>query len=220
MQPGKGVYVQLDKALVRPLYVVESKNHLRLRNGGLYVSSTNTAQSACVQTASSCASALMAAFDMKFSIAVSGVSGVPEPRKIIKVLHGTSVAAIDAIVREGFKAGREDARVRHGNANGKIAYLTTTVGIAAGCSLMYNCKYMLRCELCVDPRCIKANYGVFAQPDKALVRPLYIVEFKEPPCPPPVRAPMVITIITAAPKYILLNSYSCPISTCFRNNDG
>jgi len=108
---------------------------------------------------------------MAFVIAVSGVPGEP---KIVKVLHGTNVDAIDAIVREGFKVGGEEVEVRNGSALGKGVYLTTTPETAVQYSLQCKCNYLLLCELCVDKNCNTKSTGIYVQPDKALVRPLYV----------------------------------------------
>lgn len=115
--------------------------------------------------------------DMAFAVAVSGVPG---EHRLVKVLHGTNVDAIDAIVREGFKVGGEEVEMRHGKAHGKGVYLTNAAELAVSYSQNYNCKHLMLCELCVDKKCIRACGSVYVQPDKALVRPLYVVEFDIP----------------------------------------
>lgn len=84
-------------------------------------------------------------------------------------------------MREGFKVGGEEVEARNGSTEGKGVYLTTSVKTAVGYSRIMHCKYLMLCELCVDDKCIvdKKNAEIYVQPDKALVRPLYVVEFKE-----------------------------------------
>lgn len=111
--------------------------------------------------------------DMAFAIAVSGVVG---KKTLLKVLHGTNVESINSIVQEGFKVGGEEVKVRNGTAVGKGIYLTKDPRMASGYA---RCNYLLLCELCGEDKCI-TNGTVYVQPDKGLVRPLYVVEFRHP----------------------------------------
>lgn len=43
-----------------------------------------------------------------------------------------------------------------------------------------NSKYLILCNLCVDIKCIVVSDKIYVQPDKALVRPLYLVKFDQP----------------------------------------
>lgn len=124
--------------------------------------------------------------DLQFVIAVSGA----EQMEMVKVLHGTTTESVDLIVQQGFKVGGVDVPVRHGTALGKGVYLTTSSQLATSYSNNHQCKYVILSELCVTPdtklnshlrgrrKRQPAKNDVYVQPDKTLVRPLYVAEFR------------------------------------------
>lgn len=129
------------------------------------------------------------ALDMQYAVAVSGADKLCSQR----MLHGTSTESVDAIVREGFKVGGVEVNMRHGAGNGKGIYLTAEAGVAVGYSKRQSSKYLVLSETCVTPGCFmeagkREQYGnpvaseplyrTVVQPDKTLVRPLYVVEFR------------------------------------------
>lgn len=143
--------------------------------------------------------------DMQYAIAVSGAKQMCSQ----KMLHGTATASVDSIVREGFKVGGVDVPVRHGSALGKGIYLTSTASVAINYSSMLGSKYIVLSETCVTPDCPRTpnlsyergkkavmsapEFCTVVQPDKALVRPLYVVEFRgggfggDVPAPPVIK---------------------------------
>lgn len=147
--------------------------------------------------------------DMQYAIAVSGANGICSQR----MLHGTSVRSVDAIVREGFKVGGVEVMQKHGAANGRGIYLTAEPRVAARYSNRECSQYIILSETVVTPECFKRGegksggvggfggpvktepvagaattgaredptkpaYSIVVQPHKALVKPLYVVEFK------------------------------------------
>ncbi len=92
----------------------------------------------------------------------------------------------DDIIRSGFEVGGVDVRQKHGAAMGTGAYVTTKPLKAAGYSIKSSPKdqifcWMLFCELCETVDTITKDGGTaFVQPNKWLVRPVYVVHFRRP----------------------------------------
>lgn len=159
--------------------------------------------------------------DMQYAVAVSAVNHLDA----VRVLHGTSTQSIDAIIRHGFKVGGQGVPVRNGTVHGAGVYLTTDPKLAASYARRFNCKYLLMSQLCRTYQCVTKGeasthnslpvventtkrHRVYVQPEKDLVRPLYVVEFGEqsrpstisqpiPKQPPLVKPPLV----QAAPSH-------------------
>lgn len=140
--------------------------------------------------------------DMQYGIVISGSNIICSQ----KMLHGTSVASIDAIVREGFKVGGVEVTQKHGARNGRGIYMTAHAYTAANYSHRQKSQYIVLAETVVTPACFTlggrptgfggrplvamdsvegaANaamweYYKVVQPDKTLMRPLYVVKFKD-----------------------------------------
>lgn len=133
--------------------------------------------------------------DVQYAIAMSGV----EHSDVVRAIHGTSYESLDAIIRHGFKIGGQGVPRRNGAAHGAGVYLTTDPHYAAGYAHNLHCRYLLVSELCRTEKCVTKGeassrsslpvlefekkeklYNVYVQPEKDLVRPLYVVEFGKP----------------------------------------
>ncbi len=97
------------------------------------------------------------------------------------VWHGT--AADDDIIRTGFGVGGVDVKRKHGSAMGVGVYVTTEPALAASYSMRSTKNApeffrILRCELCETTDIPEAGGSVFVQPNKHLVRPIYVVHLR------------------------------------------
>ncbi len=99
------------------------------------------------------------------------------------VWHGTR--ADDDIVRTGFGVGGVDVERKHGSAMGVGVYVTTQPTKA----VYYSQKYtrigeqffrMIFCDLCeTTDTIVRADRHIFVQPNKCLVRPLFVIHFRD-----------------------------------------
>lgn len=89
--------------------------------------------------------------DMQYATTISGATKICSQI----MLHGTSVASVDAFVREGFKVGGVGVKRRHGAANGRGIYLTAQAPSAASYSRKERSKYIILAETVVTPGCFK-----------------------------------------------------------------
>lgn len=90
----------------------------------------------------------------------------------------------DEIIGTGFTFDRIDMEQKHGAAFGVGLYVTTSQEIAATYSIKNNRNEVFRmvlCELCETADTIGKSGGTaFVQPNKRLVRPRYVVHFRNP----------------------------------------
>lgn len=88
--------------------------------------------------------------DIQYAMAMSATSQL----EVLLVLHGTSMASIDATIRHGFKVGGDGVLVRYGKAHGSGVYLSTNPKSAAKYALSSNCSYILISGLCRTSECV------------------------------------------------------------------